>query len=516
MGAYIYFKTNSNANEVTKYLLEENELNKKLVDLEEQSVYIVCDDDIEWAKNERPDLLSSIEQQYGTGSIKTSGGISLQSEKEGYTYKDLAKIWVSVFEELNKRFEMRYYARSCSLNPDGEYFDIEQLKKITDNGKLLSGKTSKDKHTKEQYKRLYDLLTDNIKEENYDLVLNVESSLPKITTNFDAIKQSLQVQLSKYDLIVQEDDVKVAKKAATKINKVKNSIATIRKDKVNELSKPINDFISDAKELEHMCEETRQKLLIQVSKFEDKKREECLALLKDELILQYEKLNLKEEFQNIDVSDLAIISNLNKGGISKKAKDEIESRVLKNLEFQKTIETRLLELKGYCLEKGLQAPLTKENVELFLYSDNKTYVSKLDKLIDSEISRLKKMQKDIEDKAKRDAENQAKLQARENAELSATNNVQIQKMQPVNNLTHRIASNKNNGSKCKYIVTATFEIEVDEKYENRLVEVLQRKFENAVDKDRGVKSFNSKPKIAFIKEHKEESKKVVGLEGSLF
>ena len=50
-------------------------------------------------------------------------------------------MWVQIFEELNKRFKMKYYAHSCSLNPDSAYFTLEQMKRITDNGKLLSGKS---------------------------------------------------------------------------------------------------------------------------------------------------------------------------------------------------------------------------------------------------------------------------------------------------------------------------------------------------------------------------------------
>lgn len=511
MGAYLNFKTESNPDEVTKYLLEKNQLNKKLVDLNEQSIYIVCNTDLEWAKLERPDLVTQFQKDYGTGNIKTSGGISNKSEEQGLIYEDIAEIWVQIFEELNKRFKMKYSANSCSLSPDSGYFTIEQMRRITDNGKLLSGKNSDNEDTQKIYNRLYSLLLDD---ENADLSLDIQSTLPTITTNFESIKTSLEVQLSKYDLIVQADDVQVAKKAATKINKVKNNIAKLRKEKVMELSKPINDFNSDAKELEKMCEDTRQKLLTQVSKFEDEKRKECLTFLKAELNSQYEKLGLNEEFRDIDVSDLAIVSNLNKSGISKKAKDEIEARILKNLDFQKTIENRLLELKGYCLEKGLQAPLTKENIELFLYSDDNTYYGKLDKLIDSEILRLQKMQKDIEDKAKRDAENEAK--AKKKADPIVKKSIYPQEIQPANNTIHKSNAIKNSGNICKYTVTATFEIEVDEKYENRLVEVLHRKFENAVDRQKGTKSFYSRPEITFFKQTKEEPKRVVGLEGSLF
>ncbi|MFA6195275.1 MAG: hypothetical protein WC656_01370 [Sulfurimonas sp.] len=154
MGAYLNFQTKSNPNEVMAYL-DTNSIQKKLYQLEEQSIFIVDDEHLAWVKKERPDMLEMETKKYGKGDIKTSGGISFKTEEAGITYEDLAEMWVQLFEELNKQFKMKYYAHSCSLSLDSSYFTLEQMKRITNNGKLLSGKSSKNEHVVALYNKYY-------------------------------------------------------------------------------------------------------------------------------------------------------------------------------------------------------------------------------------------------------------------------------------------------------------------------------------------------------------------------
>lgn len=313
-----------------------------------------------------------------------------------------------------------------------------------------------------------------------------QATLPIIKSNFDAVKHNLGEQLKKFELIVQEDDVKIAKQNATTLNKLKNEIETLRKEKSKELSAPIKEFELKAKELANMCENTRQGLLTQVAKFEDKKLLFCKELLNEELQTQYEEFEIHKEFKNVEISDLVILSNLNKNSLAKKARDIIKERVLEALKHQKMVETRLLELSDYCLKNGLEVPLNKENIISFLYLENdEFYKNKLNLLIKSEIKRIQDFTK------------------KETADIKTT---QLSaKIKPANNI---------NPIKCKYIVTATFEIEVDEKLESRLESALINKFINAIDKDRGVKTFKKIPKINIKK--MPNTQKTELLAGSLF
>jgi hypothetical protein len=158
MGAYLYYKTDDDANEVQNYLLEENQLNMKLIDdLDEQGIFITC------SKNDNFN-------KYSTGNIKTSiGTLSEKFEKAGYDNSDLLEMWTSIFEQLNEKFSMKYYANSCSFSLKEYYFSLEQMKRITNNGALLSGKTSKSERTQERYRELYEVLSDEPKKEIFDI-----------------------------------------------------------------------------------------------------------------------------------------------------------------------------------------------------------------------------------------------------------------------------------------------------------------------------------------------------------
>ena len=73
-----------------------------------------------------------------------------------------------------------------------------------------------------------------------NLQLKIQATLPTIRTNFEEIKIQLEKKLSVYDFLVQEEDVKLAKESIKLINSLKKELETLRKEKVQELSVPIN------------------------------------------------------------------------------------------------------------------------------------------------------------------------------------------------------------------------------------------------------------------------------------
>lgn len=188
MGAYLYYKTKSNPDEVNDYL-ETNELQKKLSELDEQGIFVVDGNHLEWVKENRPDLLDWEAQKFGTGDLKTSGGISFKADEAGYDEEDLLEMWTQIFEELNKRFEMKYYAHSCAFSEDGNYFSIEQMKRITQDGKLLSGKTSSSEHVVELYNKYYALLSQPIAE-TFDMSVVEEKDEIKVDGAWYTVKDN--------------------------------------------------------------------------------------------------------------------------------------------------------------------------------------------------------------------------------------------------------------------------------------------------------------------------------------
>ena len=313
------------------------------------------------------------------------------------------------------------------------------------------------------------------------LDLSITSSLPVVTGNFEEIKTELAAKLKQFDLIVDENSIKTAKTMATQINKVSGNIDSLRITKVKELSAPIKAFEEKAKELTTLCQISRQKLLTQVKVFEDKTREECLSLLQEELAIQYSKLGIRDEFKTVTVEDLATVSNKTKTGIAKKAKDAVDERVMQVKYFQEKIDTRLLTLEGTCYKSGLQAPLTRENINHFLMEpEDEAYETKLESLISNEISRLEVMAKQIKDKA----EKEAAIAATKTVTQAKQPQVHIESPKPVKVVYEKYANFKNNefavpSNKKSYTVTATFEIEVDEKYEANIEATLLKKFKDA-------------------------------------
>lgn len=282
--------------------------------------------------------------------------------------------------------------------------------------------------------------------------MEVEIQKPSIVANFVAIETYLKDELKKYEFIVDENSVKTAKSMATEINGIKNQIDTLRKEKIKELRLPIDEFDTKCKDLVALCNTSRQKLLQQVEVYDQEKKDECLTRLKETLTNTYQKFNIEEEFKTVNVEDLAILSNLNKTGIAKKAMDEIEKRVIEVKKLQDLVNTRLLELEGRCYKAGLTAPLTRLNVDHFLKTKDEVYESSLNLLLDSEIKRLKTLNKPKE----------------------TTPTPKEQPPQPKQTIQPR----KTSGNIQKYKVVFEIEIEVDEAYEAQiepsLVQKLQR------------------------------------------
>ena len=304
-----------------------------------------------------------------------------------------------------------------------------------------------------------------------NLPIDVKVILPKISTNFYAAKQQLSNILKEYDLVVDADSVKVAKKMATEINKLSRQIDTVRKEKVSELSAPIKEFEKEAKDLSSLCQESRQQLLSQVKVFEDKEIERAKNFLQEELNSAYLKYGIKDEFQNVKVLDLAIISNLNKNGLAKKAKDAIDERVLEAKKFQEKIDKRLLTLETICFKGGLQAPLTRKNIEHFLMiEDDDIYLEKLVSLIQNEIARIDAMKKREE------------IQTA-TTESKPTPNRTMQEEKPQAKKSSKYDKFKNNqfapkskNAKATFTVTAVFEVEFDESKAHLLKDMLLDKF----------------------------------------
>lgn len=338
---------------------------------------------------------------------------------------------------------------------------------------------------------------------NLELIVN--STPVAITQNIAELKAHLEAGLERYDIQVTEEGLKDAKKMATEINGLSNQIDKLRKTKVAELSAPIKELDTQCKQLISLCQNSRQKILSQVNVFEDTRKATCKELLEEELGLQYRRFEVKEEYQTVDISDLAILSNLTKSGIAKKASSAIEDRVLLKKKFQDLVDKRLLELKGKCFEAGLEAPLVRKNIEHFLMDDDDSYEEKLRSLIKVEIQKFndfhERAQAAIATPAVKITQEEVKPQLKE----------ALQPVQPLQETTQETVKQpvqtSTDTKKKKFVVTATFEVEIAENLEDKIEQMLLKKFHDAC--------FKQIPTIS-IEEVEEEKTPSLLEKGSLF
>lgn len=183
MGAYLFFKTTDDAEKINDFL-EKNENNKKLGD---EGIWLVDKKHIDWVKKERPDMLEWELKKLNTGDVKVSSidGRSKLNEEE------VLELQTKVFEALNENFEMKYYAGSCAFTTEEYYYSIEQMKRITRNGEILSGKSSKSERGREKYNLLYPLLSEPEKKV-FDLSIVKEKDELKVNGSWYEVKDTFK------------------------------------------------------------------------------------------------------------------------------------------------------------------------------------------------------------------------------------------------------------------------------------------------------------------------------------
>jgi hypothetical protein len=136
MGAYIYYRTvDVTEADGAMAILMEIEENKLLLD-KGWGVGVTDQEDIDWAKKERPDMVEYMKSRQGKGEYKVSGWDT--EEELGIDFEVFLEKLTIIFEKLNEEIEMKYLYGSCAFG--GDYFSQSQIERITKDGKLFSNK----------------------------------------------------------------------------------------------------------------------------------------------------------------------------------------------------------------------------------------------------------------------------------------------------------------------------------------------------------------------------------------
>lgn len=294
--------------------------------------------------------------------------------------------------------------------------------------------------------------------------IRIKATPALLEVNFEALKLRLEEELKRYEIVVTNDTVTDAKKLATELNATRKIIDDRRKMEVAKASEPIRQFDAQMKELVVLCVCGRQNILDQVNRFEDEVRALCresLSQVRDDL---WQKHIVDAEFQKADIDDLVKVSNMTaKNNLTRAARDEIERRVLADKVLQDQTDKRLLELQTKCYEAGLVAPLLRQHVENFLFSDKETYDLLLHQLITVELTR----------------QEQAEARMRKSFEKEhARTETPAQSPAPATSPTQ--SDIKPSKGKAVFTVTCTFVLEVSEALkENEIANELRRVMSNA-------------------------------------
>ena len=218
--------------------------------------------------------------------------------------------------------------------------------------------------------------------------IQVNLTLPVLSNNFDVFKNQLTEKLQKYDIDVTEETFLESEILIKEINKIIKNIDTRKKEVINEITAPIDEFKQSCKELVSLCEEAKNNLILQGQAFQTKRLNGWKAILNEDLFLQYKAFTIQDEFKTLNVDDLAMKSNFtDKNNLTASTKNIIDSKIQAILLLQNKVAMRLVELENKCLKAGLILSLERRHIENFIKSDDETYNKHLNILFENELTR---------------------------------------------------------------------------------------------------------------------------------
>lgn len=250
------------------------------------------------------------------------------------------------------------------------------------------------------------------------IVLESTKKIVEFNKTFEQLKDEVIEQLkdNKYNSIVTLENFDVMKKTSQELGKIAEYVSRFRIDKVKEESGEIQDFEKNFKEITKIIEEKQETIKEGLSVFEELTRKQINLICKEYLTTQFQVLNIRLEFQNIDISDMTQRKFMTgTGAISAAGKAEIESRVNLKLALQNKVDLRLSNLENICFKAGIE-PLSKEYVQGFLLDDDESYNKKLDSLVETEIKRSETAKKKTADEERVKAEQEARQKLKDEQE----------------------------------------------------------------------------------------------------
>lgn len=200
----------------------------------------------------------------------------------------------------------------------------------------------------------------------------VNEQLPVIQINFEDLKKLLVETTQKYKgYIVTEENLSLCKDTKNELLHIRTDIDTYRKNKKKELSKPIELFESQCKELISLVEEAEKPIREGIQIFDDKKRDEKKQTALNIIAESISKYNLTEKYAN----QLTVIDKYTNVATSIKGiREDVELRA-SSLKDQQDKEIERIEIIKDTIEnanKNITAKLSMEDFKSYISHDVST------------------------------------------------------------------------------------------------------------------------------------------------
>ena len=184
----------------------------------------------------------------------------------------------------------------------------------------------------------------------------INESLPVIQINFEEMKTALSETLQKYKgIVVTEDTLSGCKHTQKELAGVRGKIDIYRKDKKKELSKPIEAFENQCKELIALIEQAEKPIKDGIKVFDDVKREEKRNAAEYLIKVVIEEVGLNEKYG----SQLVVQEKYcNLTAKESEVKNDLEARAMA-LRVEQDREAELIEIIKDSVESENQRISTK-------------------------------------------------------------------------------------------------------------------------------------------------------------
>lgn len=207
----------------------------------------------------------------------------------------------------------------------------------------------------------------------------------KITDNMSEIKEYALKTKEYYEtLVFNNEQIKEAKDERASLNKVVKKVADYRKDTVEKFNKPLEDFVSTAKEVEDLLKEASNSIDVQVKKYEEQEKEakksECEELFNNLVgdlseLITFEKvfdnrwLNKTTKMTEVEQDIKNVIEKVNMGlqaikELNSEFETELINTFLQDFDLSKAImrNTELKEQKERLAKTEVAKEETKQEV----------------------------------------------------------------------------------------------------------------------------------------------------------